>query len=642
MEEIKDEKDNLKEESRLDSLQKNLYSRKKEQIVSRARRHLKERDFGARDSWKEEKEGKIMKGKRSVIRIVLLASLAFFAFSVVYAIYVWIDPIPISTENIIVEVQGPAQIGGGEELALQISVLNQNPVPIEGVKLIIEYPEGTRSPKNIDVDLARYRESLGTIDSNDSIKRNVEAVLFGEENSTKSINIIVEYRVSGSNAIFVANSNYELVLASSPLSLVIEALDETVSGQDLGFKVTVKSNSGTAVKDAMLEVEYPFGFSFEESTPESFFANKIWYLGDIPPEEEVEVIFKGMLSGQDGEERVFRFATGLQSKSDENKIGAKFINTSRSVFIKRPFIDLDLKLTGDTPDGFAVTKGGNPVRGTILWQNNLASQIFDVEIDVEFSGTAVDEKTIVAERGFYRSIDDKIIYTVETERALGSIPSGGQGSVGFTFNPLSFSSGIPLRNPTVDLDVTVRAKRLSDDNVPEEIISTLFKQVKVSSDLVLTSKLLHHTGPFINTGPIPPKAEVETTYTAILSVENSSNQVANGTVVLTLPPYVEWVGNISPLTEQISFSTVGGRIIWSLGEIAAGTGTARPLREIAFQLKFLPSITQIGKTPVIINKQSITGFDRFTEVTLESSAPYLTTRLNESVSDSKTPGRVVE
>ena len=634
--------ENEKPKSRLDNMQRDLYSRKKEQVKMRTRRDLKERDFGVRDAWKDvQREDTDMKPRRPVVKLVLLASLAFFAFSAVFASYFFFQGVDISPKNVVIEVQGPALIGGGETLGLQIGIKNNNPVPIETADLIIEYPDGTRSAQNIDVDLPRYRESLGTIEPGDEVRKNVEAVLFGEENSTKDINIIVEYRVSGSNAIFVANSSYELALSSSPLSLVVDSLEETVSGQEISFTATVKSNSSTVVRNAMLQVEYPFGFDFKESTPEPYFANKVWYLGDIPPEGEVKVTIRGVLSGQDGEERVFRFSTGLQSDNDENEIGARFINVAESVFIKRPFISADLTLSGDTQSGFAVVNGGGVVQGEIKWENNLPSQIFDGEIEVQFSGSAIDEKTILVTNGFYRSLDNKIIWNGQTDKYLGSIAAGESGTVSFSFKPLSLSSGIPLRNPIINLDVTVRGKRLSDNNVPEEIVSTLSKQVKVSTDLILTSKVLHFTGPFQNTGPMPPKVDNATTYTVVLDVINSSNDVANGTVSMTLPPYVDWVGKISPLSEEITYSPVGNQIVWNVGDIEPGVGTTLPPREIAFQVRFIPSISQINASPILINSQKISGFDRFTEKDLESFKNPLTIDLSEPGSQSSY-GRVVQ
>lgn len=613
--------------SRIENLEKDLYSRKKKQLARRKRRDLRERDFGVSDEWKQIQDVETFKTRRPFFKIILIISAVFFIICIGVAAFFFLQGVDISPKNVVIEVRGPTQIGGGEKLPLQITVKNNNPVPIESVNLIVEYPDGTHSATNLDTLLPRYRESLDTIDPGKEARRTVEAVLFGEENSQKDIAISVEYRVSGSNAVFYADSTYELTLSSSPLSLVVESLEETVSGQDIEFTAKVKSNSADVMKNVMLDVEYPFGFEFESADPEPVFANKVWYLGDIPPEEEKEVVFRGKLTGQDGEERVFHFATGIQSDRDENAIGAEFVNRPVSLFIKRPFITTALALDGQTGD--FVAKSGKNVRADITWVNNLATQIFDGEIEVAFSGAAIDKQAISVESGFYRSIDNKIVWTRDTYEPLGSIPAGKSGRVTFSFAPLGLSSGVPLRNPTVDLDVTIRGKRLSETNVPEEVESTISKQIKVSTDLVLTSKVLHFTGPFVNTGPLPPRAEQATTYTIVFSVLNSSNAISDGRVVMTLPPYVEWVGTVDPSYEEISFSPVGGQIIWNIGDLEPGVGMTLPPREVAFQIKLVPSISQIGQTVTLVNEQTISGFDRFTETTVENSRGVLSTHLNE-------------
>lgn len=637
-----DEGDNAKK-TKMDSIEESLYSRSPEALDTRERRSLKQRDFGVRDEWKtiEEEETQNMKTRRPVAKMILIGALVFFGLSTVFSSYFFFRGVDISPDNIVIEVQGPSLIGGGEELNLQITVRNNNPVPIETADLIIEYPSGTHSAANIDVELPRFRESLGTINPGEEIRKSVSAVLFGEENSTKDIDISVEYAVGGSNAIFYSNSTYGLVLSTSPLSLVVESLDEAVSGQEIEFVAKIRSNSASIIRDVMIRAEYPFGFEFGESSPEPVFANRTWYLGDIEPEGEEEITIRGVLSGQDGEERVFRFAAGIQSETDENIIGAEFINVPESLFIKRPFITANLTLNDKSSDVVSAPSGQR-VDGVINFTNNLPSQIFDGEVEIEFSGEAIDEATIIGQGAFYRSIDNTLTWSRDTFPDLGTIPSGASSEVVFSFSSLGLSSGVPLRNPEIKLDVNVRGKRLSDSNVPEEVDSTLSKRVRISSDLVLTSKALHFTGPFQNTGPMPPKAEQETTYTVVLTVLNSSNDVANARVVTTLPPYVEWLGIISPLTESVTYTPIGERIVWDLGEVKAGTGTSLPPRELSFQVSMLPSISQIGGTPDLVNRQTLSGIDRFTEANLESQRGSLSIDLNEPGFNRAVHRRIVE
>ena len=615
------------EETRIDRLKKELYSRKNEDVMARSRRDLHERDFGAPEEWILEEE-EVVKKKLPILKILLVTSVVFFVGSAAISSFFLFSTPAISPQNVEIEIQGPATIGGGEELGLQITITNRNPVSISLVDLIVEYPDGTRATNDINKELRRHREALGTIVPGDRVRRTVRSVLFGKENSIRNIKVIVEYRVESSNAIFFNEANYQLALSTSPLSLVVETLKEAISGQDVKFTATITSNSKDVIKNVLLQVEYPFGFEFKFATPKPEFADRLWYLGDIPPEGEKKIEFGGTLVGQDGEERIFRFATGLQSDSDPNRLGATFINISETLLVKRPFITIDLALDGDTEDNFVARPSGE-VRADIFWTNNLPTQIFDGEIEVKFKGDVIDKRTIIADKGFYQSVTNKILWDRQTNSSLATIPSGQSDQVSFRFTPLGLSSGIPFRNPEIEIDVSVKGKRLSDAQVPEEIISTLTRKIRISTELVLTPRALHFTGPFKNSGPIPLKAEQDTTFTIVWTVTNSSNKVEGAQVVATLPSYMQWMGAVVPIHEQVSFNPIGGQIAWTLGDISAGVGGATAAREIMFQVSLLPSLSQVGDNPVLINEQTITGFDTFTETTLESSKRALTTRITE-------------
>ena len=65
--------------------------------------------------------------------------------------------------------------------------------------------------------------------------------------------------------------------------------------------------------------------------------------------------------------------------------------------------------------------------------------------------------------------------------------------------------------------------------------------------------------------------------------------------------------------------------MWKIGDVAAGTGTATPAEDAAFQISFTPSVTQSGQEPILVGNQTLTGVDRFTSATVGNTAPDLTT-----------------
>ena len=101
-------------------------------------------------------------------------------------------------------------------------------------------------------------------------------------------------------------------------------------------------------------------------------------------------------------------------------------------------------------------------------------------------------------------------------------------------------------------------------------------------------------------------------------------------VVATLPSYMRWMGVVVPAREEVSYNSIGGQITWNLGDVSAGVGGATAAREIMFQVSLLPSLSQVGDTPILINEQTITGFDTFTEIITSSRKRALTTRITES------------
>lgn len=611
------------DKSSIERLKKRLYSRTEEEVQPVRRRM---RDFSSNEAtsmWATDTPMRSARNYNSqaILKYVLWGSLGFFLIALLVSAFLITQSSPISPKKVKIEIQGPAAIGGGEVLTLQILIRNENSAAIEDAELVIEFPEGTRSSTDLETDLPRIREPLGTIASGDDIQKTTKAVLFGVENSEQIVRMYVEYRVAGSSATFSSGEQtYPLVLTSAPLSVLVESVKEITSGQVIEFTVTAASNSDTPLKDVLLSVEYPFGFSFESASPAPAFRNSVWELGELKPEEKKVIKLRGKMTGENEEERLFRFAAGSRSARNETEVGTAFMTALETVTIKKPFIGVDLAING-VAGGQATVGRGERVRGDISWFNNLPSRIYDAEITLKIGGEAVDKRTITAPKGFYRSGDNTIIWTRETEENLEELNEGSRGSISFSFETLDLTEGT-LRQPSINLVVNLKGKRLSENNVPETIEATITQTVKVASDLLLTSRAVYFAGPFDNAGPMPPEADKKTTYTVLWTVTNSSNPVRDVTVSAALPSYVRFTDSIEPGTADVAYSPVGGKVTWNVGALAPG---AR--KDVAFQVELEPSLGQVGTAPTLVGVQSVSGVDGFTSASLSDSRPALTTRL---------------
>lgn len=624
--------------SSINRMKRRLYSRAARS--KKGKRHeLRERYYEVDEEWQDSslpKPVSIRHKFHNKSKILLIAAAAFFIVSIAISTALFFGGSNfVSAKNIEIEVRGPTAIPGGDELSLQITIINRNTVPIKVADLLIEYPEGTRSAENINNELLRFRESLGTIGPGEQVKRTIKAVLFGEENASKGITVGVEYRIDDSNAIFFKDILYTLKISSAPLVVSIDALKEVVTGQDITLTIDVASNSSSVIRNVLLKAEYPFGFEFKNARPKPSFGVDVWELGDIPSEEKQRIVITGTLTGQDGEERVFQFSSGVQSDQDEQLLAAVFGTAESSVIIQRPFLSVELIINGETsPD--TVIRSGKKVRADLIWVNNLSTRVFDGEIEIRFSGDILDKTSVSVSDGFYRSIDNTIVWNRDTDSSLAVLEPGEKGRLRFTFTPFGLASGRSFNNPQIDFNITVAGRRLREAQVPERIESTVEKTVKISSDLLISSRALFTIGPFVNTGAMPPKAEQETTYTIEWSLSNSSNRIEDVVVFATLPSYVRWTGQVSPSSEEVTFNPNNSIVTWRAGDIAPHIGFTSVPRKVAFQIALLPSISQIGSQPVIINEQTVEGFDQFALRELTSSKRALKTRL---LSDPGVPQR---
>ncbi len=567
----------------------------------------------------------------------LWSSVAFFIFSVGVASYlVFGGGNLISTENIDIAVEGPASIPGGEELVLNVEVLNKNAVPIELADLIVEYPPGTRAADNINLDLKRTRESMGTIAPGERARATVRARLFGEENREQEISFTVEYRVEGSNAIFYKEQVYRIGLSSAPLSIAVDALRRVVSGEEVEFAVTVSSNTTSIIPDVLLKAEYPFGFSVTGSDPAPSFSKDTFSVGDLPPSGKKTVRIRGTLAGEEGDERVFRFSAGTRSAREANDIAAAFALATYPIAVERPFLAVGLSLNGDASPEY-IAAAGKQIRADVTWVNNLTTQVFDPEISVRLAGTALDARSVTAERGFYRSADRTILWSKETDPSLAVFEPGASGRLSFTFAPLSVAGGSSLKNPRIEVVVSARGRRLSDAQVSETITSSASRSVKVAADLALSARATYASGPFKNTGPVPPKADRATSYTVTWSITNAFSAVDGVAVRAALPSYVSYLGTVNPANERVSFNPLGGEVLWDVGSLAPGSG----VREVSFQVSLTPSVSHVGTAPALISEQEVTGTDQFTNAIVGATRPVLTTDLKTEAGFSRESAIVI-
>jgi len=599
------------------------------------------------DSWtKKEDEVKLEEKfymKTSMFKKFFIFSIVFFVLALGFALYMFLGGgNTVSNENIDISVLGNAFTAGGEELPLQIEIINKNNSPLELADLLIEYPKG--SSIDLSQDAERLRSSLGTIPAGGVRNENVKITLFGEQGSIKPIKISLEYRIQGSNAIFVKEKSYEVSISSAPINLLVDAPIEASPNQDFVLNIKSTLNATKTASKILVKLDYPVGFQFVSAKPAPSFGDNVWSLGDLSlgAERDISIVGK-MVDVYDGEEKTFHVFCGSQSDSDKSSIGVVFNSLGHTVMIKRPFIEAKLYVNGVYQREYAVNTK-TPIQGEIRWANNLETKINDLEIRAKILGNAVNRQTISAPRGFYNSSLNTIIWDKNSLSQFEEISPGDSGSVTFSLSPISLFSGTGgiLSDPVVTIEVSIAGKQPLEGNAVKVLNNSESKIIRITSDVGLAGKAIYYSGPFTNTGSIPPKVEQETTYTVVWALSNTANNISKAKVNSSLPPWVNFVGAISPSNEDLTYNASTKEIVWNIGGIPKGTGISDGDREVSFQIVLTPSLSQVGTAPVIINDAVLTGHDDFANVDIRVNKASLNTRLSNDSLFPTNGDRVIE
>lgn len=572
------------------------------------------------------------KGARRVrfAAVFFAGASAFFLLSLVTAaFFFYFGGNSVSVNNISIQMQGPTTIAGGDTIPLSVAITNRNPVAIENAMFEMQFPEGTRNPDNVLKAYPRYVETIGTIRSGETITRSIKAVVFGGAGDNLILPASLSFGTQGSNSVFVKKTEYALAISSTPLSISVDTLSETVSGKPLTITLTVRSNATVPLSNVVVNSTLPFGFSVTSSSIP--LTNRSFQLGTLAPGASKTITLVGTLSGQDSETRTFRFAVGTAKAAVDTAIAVPYMTQEAIVAITAPFINAALTLNGSPANG-AVLAAGTQQNVTVSYANTLTNNVNNAVVSVAISGSAVDYDSIRTTTGFYRSSDRTIVFSKDTDPSFASLSPGATGIGNFSFKTVP--SSVVGRSPQITFTVSVSGTRVGQSNVPEQVSASSVLTAKVSTNVALSAVSLRSTGPFANSGPIPPQTDQQSTYTVQWNVTNPGNAVAGGTVSATLPSYVTYTGKTSG-AGSISYDSDARKITWTIGDIAQnGSATT------AFQVSLTPSSSQKGSAPQLTGSASFSGFDRFAGIQVSASAEAVTTETRSEPGYNPTNGSV--
>ncbi len=537
----------------------------------------------------------------------------------------------VSSDKVDIKVNegAPTAISSGDTVPLLIEITNHNPTTLTKLSFSVNFPEGTYDPDQAGQLLTHATVAIDSLAPGETVRRTVRARLFGVQNQQLSLPLTLEYRTQGSSAVFVKKDTYVVTVSTSPIALEVQSISEVSGGQEFTVVVTARSNASSDIPNVAVQASYPFGFTARDTAPMGD-SNGRFVLGTLSSGQSKEITIHGSVSGTEGDEKVLRFAVGTFDPSSKF---VSYIEKTASVFLTKPFLNVSLSLN-QSEESTITASAGSEISGTISIGNTLSDPIQNGSVLIKLKGNVVDTGSIAVTNGFYNSSDQTIRFDKENIPGLANLKPGDAVNGMFTFRLKNASSIATISNPSEVLAVSATGNRSSAGNVSETLSSTLTRTIQIESALHLTARTTHSTGPFANTGPVPPTANSETTYTVFLQVANGTNAIADGKVTAKLPSYIRFTGSTNP-AGAIAYDDSSRTVTWTIGDINANSSVLG-----AFQVALLPSTSQRGTSPLVATGIAFTGHDRYTGKDSVTSASNVTTETTADAGYTSTTSQV--
>jgi len=554
-----------------------------------------------------------MRRKFIIFLIILMAGVGLAGF------WNWQSNL-YSKEVLKLEILGPSEINFAQEVEYIVKYKNNGNFRLENPELIFEPPETSIRDEKIFGRQILGKEQLGeAIYPGEEKTFSFKMRILGREGETKIAKASLTYQPKNLKAKYESSTSFTNTIKSVPLTFELDLPTKIDSGKDFTLKINYFSNIDYPLTDLRVQMEYPSGFEFVESSPKSIEKNE-WEIPVLNKSQGGRIEVSGRLSGEVGEAKVFRAKFGVWKEGE-------FIllkETEKGVEIVKPSIYLRQEINGNPK---YVALSGDWLHYEIYFKNIGDDALNDLFMVCKLAGEAFDFQTIKSDLGVTQPGDNSVIFDWRQVPKLQYLLPMEEEKVDFWIK-LNDDLG-NMKNPTLTNSVFI-------SQVKEEFVT------KISSKLEIVQKGYFQDEVFGNSGPIPPKVGEKTTYTIIWQVKNYYSDVKDVKVKAVLPTQVNLTGKIFPEEEasKFSFDSQSREIVWVVGNLERGKGVLSPGPNIAFQIEFSPEVSQVGRTPEIIGQAKISGEDSWTEMTLQFTASAINTTLPDDPNITEGMGRV--
>ncbi|MCX6721205.1 MAG: hypothetical protein NT026_01215 [Candidatus Staskawiczbacteria bacterium] len=539
----------------------------------------------------------------------ILLGLVIFGFGV-WWIYLQST---FSKEILRLEILGPDTAKVGDEIEYTIRYKNNGNFSLQNAKLVFIMPDNSLTEDG----KTRISQDLEDIYPGGENFVKIKTRLLGKEGDLKVAKASLTYTPKNLTSPFESDTTFTTKIDTVPITLDFDLPLKVEKAKDLQFSINYFSNIDYPLENLSIKIDPTPGFDFNSSVPDSL-DNSEWKLATLNKAQGGRITIKGKISADTNQDLTFSASLGMWQNGNFVVIKQK----TADVQVIQPLLFISQQVNGS---GSYVASPGETLHYQIFFRNIGSTPFDNLFIVAKLDGNAMDISSIQAQGGQVQPNDNMIVWDSTQINSLKHLDVQAQGEVDFSVQVKNNwnTSGADSNSLTINDEVNISQ------------ITQKFS-IKVNSGLAISQQAFYKSSDFSNSGPTPPAAGKATTYTVTWNIKNYFSDAKNVKVKATLPKNVSLTGKILPENESSNFSydSASREIVWSVGDVLAGTGVNGDPISLSFQVSLTPSSDQKGSAADLMGAVNITGENQFTNTTISAGDNGVNTTLPDDFSNS--------
>lgn len=543
----------------------------------------------------------------------------------------------LTVKDIALTMQAPREAQLGRPFELQVGFANQSGQILKDAAVVLSLPDGV-SFLGAPLDQRNETRSVGSIGIGSMSAETFSLIALKDAQSVKKIHAALSYQGLAGRSRFERNEDFELAVGTPAVAFDLRVPEKIFSGEEFETLVSYRNASDIDFSGLELRVDLPPAFAFKSSTVKPDVGTTVWRVGSLLKGSEGEFAIRGVLVGP--EKSFFEVKLTLTAAF----LGKTYIinTTAASIAIASSPLALTVLANGSAD---AVARPGDSLRYELRFTNNTDVGLRDVVIQAKLVGELYDFETLNAPQLFFNSLTNTLTWNAANAPQLRVLQAGASGAVEFA---VRLRPDYPIKRVN-DKDFTLKlAARIESPTVPsfigaEKTIGLSDLVIKIAGQTTIDTRVFFRdaVSGFVNKGPLPPRVNTPTNFTAHWMITNYATDVENVTVRAFLLSGVRWTGKVKSTINAVpTFNERTQEVIWAIDRIPATRGVLGLPIEAVFQIEATPSINQIGNYLPLISETELRATDTFVDAEIVSTDRAASTALPDDVTVGQQEGIV--